>query len=61
MRGVVIHAPKDLRVETVPDQVLGPHDVRVRIAVGGICGSDLHYFNHGGSGAIRIRADGARS
>lgn len=56
MRGVVIHAPKDLRVEDVEDQPLGPHDVRVRIAAGGICGSDLHYFNHGGTGAIRLRA-----
>jgi L-idonate 5-dehydrogenase len=55
MRGVVIHAPKDLRIEDVPDQKLGPRDVRVRIETGGICGSDLHYFNHGGTGAIRIR------
>ncbi len=55
MRGVVIHAPKDLRVEEAPDQSIGPHDVRVRIEMGGICGSDLHYFNHGGTGFIRIR------
>jgi L-idonate 5-dehydrogenase len=55
MRGVVIHAPKDLRVQDVPDQDLGPCDVRVRIEAGGICGSDLHYYNHGGSGFIRIR------
>lgn len=55
MRGVVVHAPKDLRIEEVPDQSLGSTDVRVRIAAGGICGSDLHYFNHGGTGAIRIR------
>ncbi len=55
MRGVVIHAPKDLRVEEAPEQSLGPHDVRVRVEMGGICGSDLHYFNHGGSGFIRIR------
>ncbi|GAB6052847.1 L-idonate 5-dehydrogenase [Magnetospira thiophila] len=27
----------------------------VNIAAGGICGSDLHYYNHGGFGAIRIR------
>ena len=55
MRGLVIHAPKDLRLEAVAEQPLGPTDVRVRIAAGGICGSDLHYFNHGGTGAIRIR------
>jgi len=55
MRGVVIHAPKDLRIEAVAEQNIGPRDVRVRIAVGGICGSDLHYYNHGGTGAIRLR------
>jgi L-idonate 5-dehydrogenase len=34
---------------------LGAAQVRLRLAVGGICGSDLHYYNHGGFGAIRLR------
>ncbi|MDQ0475180.1 L-idonate 5-dehydrogenase [Labrys wisconsinensis] len=55
MRGVVVHAPKDLRIETVADQPLGSTDVEVRIEAGGICGSDLHYYNHGGTGTIRLR------
>jgi L-idonate 5-dehydrogenase len=55
MRGVIIHAPKDLRIEETPDAVLGPNDVRVRIRMGGICGSDLHYYNHGGTGFIRLK------
>lgn len=54
MRAVVIHAAKDLRVETVATPELGPHDVRVRIQAGGICGSDLHYYHHGGFGTVRI-------
>jgi L-idonate 5-dehydrogenase len=29
--------------------------VRVKIANGGICGSDLHYYHHGGFGAVRIQ------
>ena len=33
----------------------GPLDVRVRIEAGGICGSDLHYYLHGGFGTIRVR------
>jgi len=52
--GVVIHAPKDLRVEAVPSAAPGPGEVRVAIEAGGICGSDLHYFNHGGFGTVRI-------
>lgn len=55
MRAIVIHAQRDLRIETVPDEPLGAGQVRLRLATGGICGSDLHYFNHGGIGAIRLR------
>ena len=56
MRAVVIHAAGDLRIDEVDDEPMNPGDVRVRIAAGGICGSDLHYFNHGGFGSVRLRA-----
>ncbi len=55
MRSIVIHAAKDLRVEERPVEEPGPGEVLVRLAVGGICGSDLHYYNHGGFGAVRLR------
>lgn len=55
MRAVVIHAEKDLRVEETTAPEIGPRDVRVRIEAGGICGSDLHYYLHGGFGTIRVR------
>jgi L-idonate 5-dehydrogenase len=55
MRAVVIHAAKDLRVEERSLEAVGPGQVVVRIEVGGICGSDLHYFNHGGFGTVRLR------
>jgi L-idonate 5-dehydrogenase len=55
MRGVIIHGPKDLRVEEIAATPLGPRDVRVRIEAGGICGSDLHYYHHGGFGTIRVQ------
>ena len=44
MRAAVLHAPKDLRVESVADPAPGAGDVEVRIEAGGICGSDLHYY-----------------
>ena len=34
---------------------MGPRDVKVRIRAGGICGSDLHYFLHGGFGTVRLK------
>ncbi len=55
MQAVVIHAAHDLRVEERPEAAVGPRDVKVRVRAGGICGSDLHYFQHGGFGDIRLR------
>ncbi len=55
MRAVVIHAPRDLRVEPCDVPALGAHEVRVRIEAGGICGSDLHYYHHGGFGTVRVK------
>ena len=55
MKAVVIHSARDLRVEDAAAGEAGPNDVVVRVEAGGICGSDLHYYNHGGFGAIRLR------
>ena len=55
MHGVIIHAPKDLRIEPIEVAEPGPRDVRVRIEYGGICGSDLHYYHNGGFGTVRIK------
>ena len=55
MKTIVIHAAKDLRVEEREAEEAGPGQVAVRLATGGICGSDLHYYNHGGFGTIRLK------
>lgn len=55
MEALIIHSPGDLRVENYPTPAVNAGEVRVRIRMGGICGSDLHYFQHGGFGAIRIQ------
>lgn len=55
MRSLVIHSAKDLRIEEHAVGNVGPGQVLVRVERGGICGSDLHYFNHGGFGAVRLR------
>ena len=55
MKAIVIHAAKDLRIEDQASEDVGPGQVEIRLAAGGICGSDLHYFNHGGFGSIRLR------
>jgi L-idonate 5-dehydrogenase len=50
-----IHAKLDLRLEDETDAELGPHDTEIRLGAGGICGSDLHYFQHGRVGAFVVR------
>jgi L-idonate 5-dehydrogenase len=55
MRAVVIHAAHDLRVEEREVGTMGPGEVIVRIEAGGICGSDLHYYQHGGFGTVKLR------
>ena len=55
MRALVCHAPLDLRLDAFAVEKPGPQQLQVRVAFGGICGSDLHYFQHGGFGAVRIR------
>ncbi|CCD97498.1 L-idonate 5-dehydrogenase [Bradyrhizobium sp. STM 3809] len=55
MRAVVIHAPRDLRIDSFPDPAPEAGQVRVKIEAGGICGSDLHYYHHGGFGTVRIK------
>lgn len=55
MRAIVIHEAKDLRIEEQLEETPGPGQVAIRLAAGGVCGSDLHYYNHGGFGPVRLK------
>ncbi|KAI1127874.1 GroES-like protein [Nemania abortiva] len=46
---VILHGPHEAYVEDRPIPVLSEtNDVIVRIAYVGVCGSDVHFWNHGG-------------
>jgi len=47
MKAAVLHGSKDLRIEDRPVPALMPGMVLLRVRRAGICGSDLHYFEHG--------------
>jgi L-idonate 5-dehydrogenase len=51
----VCHGAKDLRIEHVQDRSLQPDEVRVAVAYGGICGSDMHYYHRGAVGDFSLR------
>lgn len=55
MKAVVVHGPKDLRVEEVPEPPVGPRGMAVDIAYGGICRSDLHCWQHGRNGSLVVK------
>jgi L-iditol 2-dehydrogenase len=52
----VLHAPGDVRIERRPIPEPGPHEVLVEIRAVGVCGSDVHYFEHGRIGDHVVRA-----
>jgi L-idonate 5-dehydrogenase len=54
-QALVIHAPRDLRVETIVTPEIQPHQLLLHVKAGGICGSDLHYYQNGGFGTIHIK------
>ena len=55
MKALYVHAAHDLRLTDCTCGVPGPGEVLVRMVRGGICGSDLHYYNHGGFGPVKLR------
>ena len=50
-----LYGQGDIRIETDEVGAPGPGEVLLRMGAGGICGSDLHYFQDGGFGPIRVR------
>ena len=55
MEAIYIHKEKDLRINSVDTPPINPDDLKIKIERGGICGSDLHYYNHGGFGTNRLK------
>ena len=52
----VLHGVRDLRIERRPVPEPGPHEVLIRVASVGVCGSDVHYYEHGRIGDFVVRA-----
>jgi L-iditol 2-dehydrogenase len=52
----VLHEPGDIRIEERPMPEPGPREVLVEITSVGVCGSDVHYYEHGRIGSHVVRA-----
>ena len=55
MQALYVHAARDLRLAACPSETPAEDQVVVSLEQGGICGSDLHYYTHGGFGPVTLR------
>ncbi|MFC4766761.1 NAD(P)-dependent alcohol dehydrogenase [Effusibacillus consociatus] len=47
MKAAVMKAPFVIAIEEVPVPEVGPEEVLVKVMAVGVCGSDIHYYEHG--------------
>jgi L-iditol 2-dehydrogenase len=47
MRAAVLEKPLSIAVQTVQRPVPGPNDALIKVHCIGVCGSDIHYYEHG--------------
>ncbi|EPQ14743.1 Sorbitol dehydrogenase [Myotis brandtii] len=52
---LVVHGPGDLRLENYPIPEPGPNEVLLKMHSVGICGSDVHYWQHGRIGDFIVK------
>jgi L-iditol 2-dehydrogenase len=52
----VLHAPGDVRLEDRPVPQPGPREVLMEVTAVGVCGSDVHYYEHGRIGPFVVEA-----
>jgi len=56
MQALVLESARTLNLRDIEiAEPLGPHDVRIRIHTVGVCGSDVHYYQHGAIGPFVVR------
>ena len=56
MTTAVLYAPRDLRIEQRPVPTPSDGEVLVRILSVGVCGTDVHYYEHGRIGDFVVRS-----
>jgi len=56
MEALVLERKDELTLRELPlQETPGPRDVRIALHTVGVCGSDLHYYTHGGIGPFIVR------
>ena len=55
MKSIIINAPYDLKVLDYPEDETKDDEIEIEVSIGGVCGTDLHYYQHGGFGAVKLK------
>ena len=56
MKALVLEEKHKLNLRDFPvDEPLGPHDACISLRAVGVCGSDVHYYQHGAIGPFVVR------
>lgn len=50
----LLNKPFDMELKEVDVPEIGPHDVLVKVMAVGVCGSDVHYYEHGRVGEFVV-------
>jgi D-xylulose reductase len=57
MKALVLEEKGKLNLREIElNEVLSPTDVKIKVHTVGICGSDVHYYTHGGIGTFIVKA-----
>lgn len=59
MKSLVLEEKLRLSLRDYPierEETMSAHDVRIKLHTVGICGSDVHYYTHGGAGIFQVKA-----
>lgn len=47
MKAAVMNTPGEIEIKELPVPEIGPDEVLIKIMAVGVCGSDVHYYEHG--------------
>ncbi|AMP04556.1 NAD(P)-dependent alcohol dehydrogenase [Collimonas pratensis] len=56
MKALVLEKQHDIQLREIDlPLAIGPRDVKIKIHTVGVCGSDVHYYQHGNIGSFTVR------
>ncbi len=56
MKAMMLTGIREMEMKDIPEpMIVNPHDVKIKMSVLGICGSDIHYYTQGQIGSQKVK------